>query len=77
MFLILRGLLSFDCLFIVLQKRWRVDYGVNSNGKRKMAVPFRGKDCPAEKAEFGHPDVAILFTILSYYYEGITEVQLH
>ena len=25
-----------------------------------MAVPFRGKDTPMERADFGHPDVAIV-----------------
>jgi len=36
-----------------------------------MAVPFRGKDTPLERSDFGHPDVAILLTHLSYYYCGL------
>jgi Protein of unknown function (DUF3645) len=31
---------------------------------------------PAERAEFGHPDVAIAFTALSYNYSGLTHAQL-
>ena len=31
---------------------------------------------PSLRAEFGHPDVAIALTCLSYYYNGLTKVQL-
>jgi hypothetical protein len=31
---------------------------------------------PSEQAEWGHPDVAILFTCLAFYYEGLTILQL-
>ncbi len=41
-----------------------------------MAVPFRAKDVAAEKTEFGHPDLAIILTHLSYYYSGLDETQL-
>ncbi|KAK0208022.1 hypothetical protein DFS33DRAFT_1271388 [Desarmillaria ectypa] len=44
------------------------------------ALKFRGslraKDDPSLLAEFGHPDVAISLTCLSYYYSGLTENQL-
>lgn len=69
--LILNGLLQFDVLKLMLTKRWRVNYGVNKNGHRKMAVPFRAKDIAADRTEFGHPDVAIGLTQLSYYYSGV------
>lgn len=68
--LILNGLLQFDVLKLMLVKRWRVNYGINKKGPRKMAVPFRAKDVAAEMTEFGHPDVAIGLTQLSYYYSG-------
>lgn len=68
--LIFNGLLQFDVIKLMLQKRWRVNYGINKKGPRKMAVPFRAKDVAAELTEFGHPDVAIGFTQLSYYYSG-------
>lgn len=68
--LILSGLLRFEVLKLVLTKRWRVNYGVDVNGRRKMAIPFRAKDFPAGTSEFGHCDVAICFTLLSYYYSG-------
>lgn len=69
--MIVRGLLRFDILKLVLMKRWRVNYGINETGHRKMAVPFKAKDVASEMTEFGHPDVAICFTLLSYYYKGI------
>ena len=34
------------------------------------------QDVPSLRAEFGHPDVAIALTCLSYYYGGLTKVQL-
>lgn len=68
--LILSGLLRFEVLRLVMIKRWRVNYGINENGTRKMAIPFKAKDVAAEMTEFGHPDVAICLTQLSYYYSG-------
>lgn len=68
--MILNGLLRFEILKLALMRRWRVNYGVDENGRRKMAIPFRGKDFAAESTEFGQLDVAICFTQLSYYYSG-------
>lgn len=31
-----------------------------------MAVPYRAKDTPSERSEFGHVDVAILATLITY-----------
>ncbi|XP_065674638.1 uncharacterized protein LOC136091250 [Hydra vulgaris] len=75
--LILRGLLFFEVLHLALQKRWRVNFGVNlSNTISKMAVPFRAKDVASERTEFGHPDIAIILTQVSYYMSGLSESQL-
>ena len=41
-----------------------------------MAVPFKSKDTPTENTEFGHPDMAIVLTLLSYYQYGLSEKQL-
>lgn len=68
--LTLSGLLRFEVLKLVLMRRWRVNYGVNEKGNRKMAIPFKAKDVAAELTEFGHPDVSLCFTYLSYYYSG-------
>ncbi|CAF3758362.1 unnamed protein product [Rotaria sordida] len=78
LFLIMRGLLSSEVLFVGLKKRYRVNFGVNQNAKfdRLMAVPFRAKDVAAENTEFGHPDVAIVLTQISYYYKGLTDSQM-
>jgi hypothetical protein len=36
-----------------------------------LAVPFIGKDVPANAAEFAHPEVLIGLTVLAYRYEGL------
>ncbi|CAF1024726.1 unnamed protein product [Adineta steineri] len=78
LFLIIRGLLSEEVLFVAMKKRYRVNYGINhnSNFNRLMAVPFRAKDVPAERTEFGHPDTALILTQLSYYYHGLDDLQM-
>lgn len=86
----LRGLLSFGVLLMALQKRHRVNYGVRPSAieavargvskrgpeYRLMAVPFRAKDVPAERAEFAHSCLALILTHLSYYSSGLTDAQL-
>lgn len=39
--------------------------------------PFHAANTPALKAEFGHPDVTIVYTTLAYYHDGLSveEVQ--
>ena len=74
--LLLRGLLANAILLIVFrERRWRVDYGLAPT-RTMLAVPYRAKDVPAQRAEFGHPDIAIILTCLSYYYAGLSEEQL-
>ncbi|CAF3595516.1 unnamed protein product [Rotaria sp. Silwood1] len=78
LFLIVRGLLSSEVLLVAFKKRYRVNYGVNPKPSfnRLMAVPFRAKDVVADRTEFGHPDVALVLTQLSYYYSGLNDEQL-
>ncbi|KAG1735376.1 hypothetical protein EDB19DRAFT_1638507 [Suillus lakei] len=74
--LVLRGLLACGILVYALkERRWRVDYGLASK-RMMLAVPFRAKDMPSLRAQFGHPDVAVTLTCLSYYYGGLTLQQL-
>jgi hypothetical protein len=74
--LVLRGLLAYGILvYAIKERRWRVDYGLAPN-RTMLAVPFRAKDMPSQRAEFGHPDVAVTLTCLSYYYGGLTLQQL-
>ncbi|KAG1750381.1 uncharacterized protein EDB91DRAFT_686470 [Suillus paluster] len=74
--LVLRGLLACSILVYALkERRWRVDYGLAPK-RTMLAVPFRAKDMPSLRAEFGHPDVAVTLTCLSYYYAGLTLQQL-
>jgi hypothetical protein len=52
-----------------------VQYGLHP-GRIPIAVPYEAKGIPSEQAEFGHPDVAIILTCLSFYYAGVTVSQL-
>ncbi|KAG6811340.1 hypothetical protein H0H92_007885 [Tricholoma furcatifolium] len=74
--LLYRGLLGRGLLqFVLREKRWRVDYGLDTS-RTLLAVPYRAKDLPSLRSDFGHPDVALLLTCLSYYNGGLTESQL-
>ncbi|ORY15467.1 hypothetical protein BCR34DRAFT_642957 [Clohesyomyces aquaticus] len=72
--LLIRGLLRNRILLLCLKKRWNVQYGLHPN-RDPIAVPFEAKSVPSEQAEFGHPDAAILFTCLAFYYSGLTLAQ--
>ncbi|KAI8634298.1 hypothetical protein F5Y19DRAFT_487754 [Xylariaceae sp. FL1651] len=72
--LLLRGITSNRILLLCLSKRWNVQYGLHPD-RHPVAVPFEAKGKPSEQAEYGHPDVAILFTCLSFYYSGLTYKQ--
>ncbi|KAI9447738.1 hypothetical protein H4582DRAFT_2137682, partial [Lactarius indigo] len=76
--LLLRGLLVDGegiLGYVLRERRWRVDYGLDPS-RTLLAVPYRAKDVPSLRAEFGHPDVAITLTCLSYYYGGLTRQQV-
>ncbi|KAK0245427.1 hypothetical protein EDD85DRAFT_917513 [Armillaria nabsnona] len=74
--LLLRGLFGHGILVYVLKaRRYRVDYGLDLS-RTLLAVPYCAKDVPSLAAEFGHPDVAITLTCLSYYYAGLTDEQV-
>ena len=88
--LLLRGLLTSNILVLALsERRWRVDYGLVSQERRRdpfdhpigpvptmLAVPYRAKDVPAPNTQFDHPELTIILTCLSYYYAGLSEEQL-
>jgi hypothetical protein len=90
--LLLRGLLASNILLITLsERRWRVDYGLVPRPRpdvfhhpmipigptpTMLAVPYRAKDTPAPNTQFGHPDLTIILTCLSYYYAGLSKEQL-
>ena len=73
---LLRGLLSNEVLLLALTKRYRVEYGARPESACRFAVPYRAKDVAAERAEFGHADVAILLTYLTYYRGGLDEASV-
>ena len=72
---LLRGLLVNRILMMTLKKRWNVQYGLDPN-RDPIAVPFHAKGVPSEQSEWGHPDVAILFTCLAFYYDGVSRAHL-
>jgi hypothetical protein len=70
----LRGYLAHGLLKSCLQNRHQVQFGVcrpHPKGKR-MAIPFRANNIPAERSEFKQPDVAIIYTCLSYFSDGLS-----
>ena len=74
--LLLRGLIAHKVLqFILGGKRWSVNFGQHPN-RCLVAVPYRAKGVPAATAEFGHPDVTIALTCLTYYYSGMSDHQM-
>lgn len=74
--LLIRGLLMNRILLVCLKKRWSVQYGIHPH-RDPLAVPFEAKGVPSEQAEFGHPEVSIILTILSFYFAGLTRVDFH
>ena len=68
--LLLRGLFIHKILLLGLSKRWNVQYGVDIR-RDPIAVPFKAKGIASDQAEFGHPDVSIILTCLSFYYSGL------
>ncbi|KAH7327815.1 hypothetical protein B0I35DRAFT_465989 [Stachybotrys elegans] len=72
---LLRGLLVNRILMMTLKKRWNVQYGLHPQ-RDPIAVPFHAKGVPSEQSEWGHPDVAIVFTCLAFYYDGLNTAQL-
>ena len=72
---LLRGLLVHRILLLTLKKRWNVQYGLHPT-RDPIAVPFHAKGVPSDQSEWGHPDCAILFTCLAFYYDGLTNAQL-
>ncbi|CAG8973686.1 hypothetical protein HYALB_00002252 [Hymenoscyphus albidus] len=72
---LLRGILVHRILLMTLKKRWNVQYGLAPD-RDPIAVPYQAKGTPSSQAEWGHPDVSILFTCLSFYYDGLNVSQL-
>jgi hypothetical protein len=69
--LVTRGLLMKRILLLCLNKRWNVQYGLHPD-RHPVAVPFEAKGVPSPQSEFGHVEVAIMFTCLAFYYSGLT-----
>lgn len=69
--LLLRGLFVHKILLLGLSKRWNVQYGIDTR-RDPIAVPYKAKGIASDQAEFGHPDVSIMLTCLSFYYSGLT-----
>ena len=78
--LALRACLAYGILEHCLTRRHRVDFGIRPTGNssaqmRRIAVPFRASDTPAERAEYAQPDIMIVFTYIAYYHDGLLTKQ--
>jgi len=71
---LLRGLFVHRILLLTLKKRWNVQYGLHPF-RDPVAVPYLAKGVPSNTSEWGHPDVTILLTCLSFYYSGLNANQ--
>lgn len=71
---LLRGLFVHRILIATLKKRWNVQYGLHPT-RAPIAVPYLAKGVPSPTAEWGHPDVCIVLTCLSFYYQGLSTSQ--
>jgi hypothetical protein len=58
-------------------KRWRVSSGPDPDRipSTLLAVPYRFKD-GSSRAEYSHPEVFILLTLVSHYYGGLSDDQM-
>jgi hypothetical protein len=77
--LLVRGLVANNLLGFTLEsKRWRVNFGLDTTRSppTNLAVPFRFKDGPALRSDFSHPDILIVLTLLSYYYGGLSDLEM-
>ena len=79
--LAVRGFVAFGLLFRGLEMRYRVDFGLNAKQaitgtEILMAIPYEASDTPKARAEFSQPDMAILYTCISYLREGLSHRQL-
>jgi hypothetical protein len=74
--LALRGLLAFGVFEHCIRQRSRVNFGIRNEGLKKLAVPFYASDTPSLRAEFAHPDVSIVLTMIAYYDRGLTQSEL-
>lgn len=73
---LLRGLIVHRILLTALKKKWQVQYGLPAPPRDPIAVPYHAKGVPSDNAEWGHPDLAIVLTCLTYYYDGLNAEQL-
>ena len=47
----------------------------SSSAKKRLAVPFRAADLPSPRSEFSQADVAMVYTHLSYYLDGLSNAE--
>lgn len=45
----------------------------SASAKKRLAVPYRAADLPSERSEFSQPDVALTYTHLAYYGDGLSK----
>jgi hypothetical protein len=60
-----RGFIVYGSLFHGLESRYRVNYGLHTCSKTKMAVPYSASDTSKQRAQYSHPDMELVYTALS------------
>jgi hypothetical protein len=73
-----RGMLAFGVLKHALSMQYCVNFGLDITGTRKkrLAIPYLACDAPSVASDFAHPDVALLLSAVSYFFNGLTDAQV-
>ena len=73
---IIRGQLAHRVVLFPLEnRRHNVNFGLSLD-RCLNATPYTALFCPSPSADFAQPDILVVTTIISYYYDGLTEQQL-
>ena len=73
--LLVRGYVVHRLMVTALNKRWNVQFGLHPQ-RPPVAVPFSAKGKPSPTSEFGHMDLSIVLTCLSFYFGGLSSSQM-
>ena len=47
-----------------------------ATARKRLAIPYRAVETPSERSEYAQPDVAIVLSLLSYSYDGLSREEL-
>jgi len=68
-----QGFIAYGVLIHALSSWYRVHYHLNLQSRKCMAVvPYSASDTPKAQSEYSHPNMAIVYTLLSILNEGLS-----